>query len=254
MNTSDITRVALTRWEAVDDDRMVGHGDVITRPDGRLFVSVDAWHDAVFDQLAGAMAETLRRPLHTVVDENDTELLSCWERAGFAVRRREWEYLVPTDPADTGLEAVRPPDGVTIVPAGRAAEGLLREVDRVIRDEVAATVGWQEMPVENLGVPGVDTVVDPSKYVAAAQGDRYVGLLRVVEVTRLPRLGLIGVRSDRHRCGIARAMLASALSSLHARGIETASTEVKESNTAATALFEGIGARRVNSTLGLVLR
>ncbi len=200
------------------------------------------------------MVGTLRRPLHTVVDENDTELVSGWERAGFAVRRREWEYLVPTDPAVTGLDAVRPPEGVTIVPVGRAAEGALREVDRVIRDEVGATVGWQEMPVENLGVPGVDTIVDPSKYLAAAEADRYVGLARVVEMGRLPRIGLIAVRADRRRRGIARAMLAGALAALHERGIDTVSTEVKESNTAAAALFEGIGARRVNSTLEMVLR
>ena len=40
--------------------------------------------------------------------------------------------------------------------------------------------------------------------------------------------------------------------SLHQAGIETASAEVNEANEAATALFEGIGARRANSTLELV--
>lgn len=263
MHTSDIasraddsavqvTRVALTHWQAVDHDRVVGHGDLTTRPDGRLFVSIDAWHDAVFDAIAAAMLRTLRRPLHTVVDEHDTDLLSCWQRAGFVTRRREWEYLVHTDPRVTGLHAVQPPPGLTIVPAGRAAEGPLRAVDRVIRDEVQASVGWQDMPVENLGGPD-DTIVDPSRYVAAAESDRYVGLLRVVQVSRVPRLGLLAVRADRHRRGIARALLAHTLGGLHARGIDAASAEVKESNLAATALLEGIGARRVNSNLELVL-
>ncbi|MFE3195511.1 GNAT family N-acetyltransferase [Nocardia sp. NPDC059240] len=248
-----VTRVALTHWQAVDHDRVVGDGELSTRPDGRLFVSIDAWHDAVFDRIAAAMLPTLRRPLHTVVDEHDTDLLSRWQRAGFVTRRREWEYLLPTDPRTTGLHDVQPPPGVTIVPAGRAAEGPLRAVDRVIRDEVGASVGWQEMPVENLGGPG-DTIVDPSKYVAAAESDRYVGLLRVVEVSRVPRLGLLAVRADRHRRGIARALLAHTLGVLHDRGVGTASAEVKESNLAATALLEGLGARPVSSNLELVLR
>ncbi|MFJ9369862.1 GNAT family N-acetyltransferase [Nocardia sp. NPDC101769] len=264
MNTSDIssraddsaaiTRVTLTQWQAVDNDLVVGYGDVSTRPDGRLFVSIDVWQDAMFDRLAAAMLATLRRPLYTVVDENDSELLSRWARAGFTTGRREWEYLIPTDPGSTGLHRVAPPPDITIVPAGHAADEPLRAVDRVIRDEVAATVGWQDMPVEILRGPDGDTIVDRSKYVAAAQSDRYAGLLRVVQVTRLPRIGLIAVRSDQHRRGIARAMLAHTLGALHARGITTASAEVKESNAAATALFEGIGARRVNSNLELVLR
>ncbi|MFE3229921.1 GNAT family N-acetyltransferase [Nocardia sp. NPDC059228] len=264
MNTSDIssragdsaaiTRVALTRWQAVENDLVVGCGDVSTRPDGRLFVSIDAWHDAVFEQLTAAMLPTLRRPLHTVVDENDADLLSRWARAGFTTRRREWEYLIPTDAAATGLHAVLPPPDITIVPAGRAAAEPLRALDRVIRDEVEAAVGWQEMPAEILGGYDGDTIVDRSKYVAAAQADRYVGLLRVVQVTRLPRIGLIAVRAGRQRRGIARAMLAHTLSTLHHRGIATASAEVNESNAAATALFDGIGAQRVNSNLELVLR
>jgi ribosomal protein S18 acetylase RimI-like enzyme len=73
-------------------------------------------------------------------------------------------------------------------------------------------------------------------------------------VTRLPRIGLIAVRADCQRRGIARALLAHALGVLHRIGKETASAEVTESNVAATALFEGIGARRTGSSLELVLR
>ncbi|APA99440.1 GNAT family N-acetyltransferase [Nocardia seriolae] len=254
MNSVDISRVALGRWHAVEGDRVVGRGDLSRRTDGRLFVSIDAWHDVVFERLVGAMLATLRRPLHTVVDESDTDLLRAWVRAGFEVRRREWEYLVPTDPAKTGLHVVDPPSGVTIVPLGHAVDRRLRDVDRVIREEVEATIGWPDMPIELLGQPGVDTIVDPSKYAAAAEPDGYAGLLRLAQVGRLPRIGLIAVRADRQRRGIARAMLAHTLGGLHERGIDTATAEVTETNAAATALFEGIGARRVNSNLELVLR
>jgi hypothetical protein len=108
-----ITRVAERQWHAVGDDRVVGRGDASRRPDGRIFLSIDAWHGAVFDQLVDAMLADLPKPLYTVVDEADLDLTSKWERAGFTTRRREWEYLVPTDPRVTELGSVLPPSGVT---------------------------------------------------------------------------------------------------------------------------------------------
>lgn len=138
------------------------------------------------------------------------------------------------------------------MPAGGASDGPLRELDRAIRDEVESTVGWQAMPAEVLVRPDGTNLLDPLKYVVAAEPDHYVGLVRVVAVTRHPRIGLIAVRADQHRRGIARAMLAHVLGSLHRSGIETASTEVNESNGPALALFDGVGARRVSSNLELV--
>ncbi|MDH6577282.1 GNAT family N-acetyltransferase [Kitasatospora sp. MAP5-34] len=249
-----VTRVAEQEWHALADDQVVGHGDVLPRPDGRIFLSIDAWHGPVFDQLADAMLTELPKPLYTVVDEGDRDLTSSWERVGFTVRRREWEYLVPTDPRVTGLDAVQPPSGVTIVPAGEAEEGPLRALDRAIREEAETTVGWQEMPAEVFPRPHGTTVLDPSKYAVAVRSGQYVGLLRVAPVTRLPRIGLIAVRADQHRHGIARALLAHALGSLRRSGFETASADVNESNAAATALFDGVGAQRASSNLELVFR
>ncbi|WP_066928490.1 GNAT family N-acetyltransferase [Streptomyces sp. NBRC 110611] len=247
-----ITRVADRQWHALDDDLVVGRGHAEHRPDGRLFVSIDAWHEAAFDRLAGAMLAALPAPLYTVVDEADVTLTAGWQRAGFTVRRREWEYAVPTDPQVTGLAAVLPPSGVTIVPAGQADESLLRAVDRAIRDEVEATVGWwQSMPAEVIARPEGDTLVDPQKYAVAAAPDRYLGLIRVVTVNR-PRIGLLAVRAGEQRRGIARALLAHALGTLHRSGFTTAFTEVHESHHAASALVEGIGARPVGSNLELV--
>lgn len=244
-HTVVVTRVADTHWHAVEDGRVVGRGEASRRPDGRTFLSADAWHDAVFDQLADTMLTVLPKPLYTVVDEADLDLTSGWERAGFRTRRREWEYLVPTDPRVTGLGSVHPPAGVTVVAAEDAS---LRALDRVIRDEVEATVGWQEMPAE---VPP-RSAMDPSKYTVAAQADQYLGLVRLATMTRQPRIGLVAVRAGHHRRGIARALLAHVLGSLHRRGIPTASAEVNESNAAATALFDGVGARRTSSNLELV--
>ena len=77
------------------------------------------------------------------------------------------------------------------------------------------------MPAEVFVLP----VLDPSKYAVAAQSGQYVGLLRVAMVTRLPRIGLIAVRSDRQRRGIARTLLANALGALHSIGKDPASAE-----------------------------
>ena len=83
-----ITRVTEGHWRAVADGREIGRGDASRRPDGRIFLSVDAWHGAVFDRLAEAMLAELPRPLHTMVDGFDQDTTARWERAGMAVRRR----------------------------------------------------------------------------------------------------------------------------------------------------------------------
>lgn len=255
MKTTVITRVADRQWHALEDDQVVGRGEAWPRHDGRLFLSIDTWQDAAFEQLADAMLADLPRPLYTIVDDSDVDLRSRWERAGFTVRRREWLYRVPTDPQVTGLGAAQPPSGVTIVPLGASEKGPLRALDRAIRDEVAVSVGWQEMPAEVL--PRLDdaTVVDPTKYAVAleAESGEYVGLLRLAPVPRQPRIGLIAVRADRQRRGIARSLLAEVLGSLHRSGVRTATAEVGERNVAASELFEKISAERVGANLEVVL-
>lgn len=249
-----VTQVSERHWHALGDDRVVGRAEASRRPDGRIFLSVDAWHDAVFDQLAEAMLADLPRPLYTVVDEDDLDLLCRWERIGFGPRRREWEYVVPTDPRITGLGSTPAPPGVTTLAAGEALEAPLRMLDRVIRDEVEATVGWRNMPAEVLANPDGTALLEPARYAVAAQSGQYVGLVRVAPLPRRPRIGLIAVRADRRRRGIARALLAEVLGSAHRRGIASVSADVHQSNGAALALFEGVGARRAGSNLELVLR
>jgi ribosomal protein S18 acetylase RimI-like enzyme len=238
-----ITRVAERHWHALDDDRVVGRGEASPRPDGRLFVSVDSWQSTVFDQLANAMLANLPTPLYTVVDEADHDLVEHWHRAGFTTRRREWEYVVPT-----GADPVPAPPGVCILGVGQADETRLRAVDRAIRGEV----DWLTMPAEMLSRPDGDTVVFPSRYAVAAQGDRYVAMARVATLTRQPRIGVIAVLAEQRRRGIGRSLLTTALNWLHGNGFAFASAEVQEANEAAIALFEGIGARRGGSNLELV--
>jgi ribosomal protein S18 acetylase RimI-like enzyme len=244
-----ITRVTEGHWRAVADDREIGRGDASRRPDGRIFLSVDAWHGAVFDRLAEAMLADLPRPLHTVVDGTDHDTTERWERAGMAVRRREWLYQVSTG---SRPDAVPLPTGVTLLPAGAAEEGPLREAYSAIRAEIAATVGWAAMPVE-VPLRPAGAPMDPSRYAVAAGPDRYEGLVRVMARRRHARIGLVAVRADRRCRGIGRALLVDVLCALHRGGIEIASADVDESNAAAMALFEAVGARRVGSGLELVI-
>ncbi|GAA2051080.1 GNAT family N-acetyltransferase [Catenulispora yoronensis] len=247
-----VTRVAEHQWHALEDDQVVGRGEAVRRPDGRLFVGVDSWHEPVFRKLAAAMLAELPRPLFTVVDEGDDDLTAAWLVAGFSIGRRERGYVLPTDPRVSGLASVGPPSGVRIVPAGAADTDALRALDSVIRAEIAATVGWQTMPVEVLHRPHGILAEDLPKFVVAAQGTEYVGLVRLVTATRQPRIGLLAVRADHRRRGIARALLAHVLGDLHVRGTAAAWAEINEANTAAAALVEGAAARHTSTNLELV--
>jgi len=243
-----ISRVADNQWHAVENDLVVGRGHASRRLDGRTFLSIDTWRGEVFDLLAGTMVADRPEPLYTVVDETDQDLAAGWERAGFASWRREWEFVVPTD---LRVAAAPLPPGVVIT---TAAEDPLRELDRAIRAEVEATVGWQTMPAEVLPWQGGTRPMDPSKYTVAVLRGQYVGLVRLATMTRRPRIGLVAVLAGEQRRGIARALLSQVLGGLHRSGVETASAEVNEANVAAMALFEGLGARRTGSNLELARR
>ncbi|MFD7641572.1 GNAT family N-acetyltransferase [Kitasatospora sp. NPDC059795] len=263
MNTVMINRVDEAQWQAVADEQIVGHGDVSQRPDGRLFVSIDVWQDEAFDPLADAMlGELPGAVLHTLVGGEDAELASRWQRAGFTVERREWEYLMPTrtepatepatEQADQADQAEPAGEGVTILPAGTADEQLLRALDRDVRAQVEAAVGWHTMPAELRPHPAGDTLIDPSLYAVAVLDGQYAGLIRVVSRGRRARIGLLAVRAELRRRGAGRALLRHALATLHEAGIDTAWTEIDQSHTAATTLFEQSGARRTGHLAELV--
>jgi ribosomal protein S18 acetylase RimI-like enzyme len=241
-----ISRVAENQWHAVENDLVVGRGHASRRLDGRTFVSIDTWRGAVFDQLAGAMLTDQSMPLYTVVDETDRDLADSWRRAGFTGSRREYEFVVPTDQA-----IIRAPSDVVI--AG-AEEEPLRLLDKAIRDEVEAGVGWQTMPAEVLPWQGGTRPMDPSKYTVALRDGRYVGFVRVATRTRRPRIGLVAVLAAEQSKGIGRALLTQVLLALHRSGFDAVTAEIDESNQPALALFESLGAQRTGTTLELINR
>jgi ribosomal protein S18 acetylase RimI-like enzyme len=243
-----ISRVADNQWHAIENDLVVGRGHATRRLDGRTFLSIDTWRDTVFDRLAAAMVadQPQYQPQYTVVDETDHDLLTNWVLAGFTTSRREAEFVVPTGPSRATV-----PSGVVITTADEAP---LRELDQAIRAEVEGGVGWDTMPAEVLPWQGGTRPIDPSNYTVAVRDGRYVGMVRVATMTRRPRIGLVAVLAAEQRHGIARALLDHVLDGLHSWGFEAATAEVDETNTAALALFETLGARRTGTSLELVRR
>jgi GNAT superfamily N-acetyltransferase len=237
-------------WHALADDEVVGRGYAAHRSDGHLVISVDSRQHAVFHRLAAAILADLPRPLYTLVDEADEDQLTSWECTGFTPHRRERQYVLPTDPDQTGLGRFRPPPDLTILPVGQAEEDPLRELDRVVRAEVDPML----LPAQVLPYPSGATVVDPSRYAVAVREGQYVGLARVLPLPRRPRLGLIAVHADHRRHGVARALLADILGGLHQAGTATVSTEVAELNAPAVNLFESIGAKPSGGSVELVHR
>jgi hypothetical protein len=104
---------------------------------------------------------------------------------------------------------------------------------------------WEYAVPTDPRATGLDSALPPPGVTIKAFGSAQEAPLRALDST---------IRDEVAAGGIARALLAHALGALHHIGKETASAEVTESNVAATALFEGIGARRIGSNLELALR
>jgi GNAT superfamily N-acetyltransferase len=251
--TDMLTVVRVTpgvHWHALEDDLVVGRGHALHRPDGRVFVSVDTWRDDVFDVVADAMVRDLPGPVHTVVDEDDREVLVRWTSRGFSGCRREIEYVVPTDPGRTGLDQALPPRGVRIFAGDAVDPGRLRDLDAALRAEVS----WSSLPAQFAPPLAARADVDTRPYLVAESDDGYVGVVRIAPLPRRPRLGLLAVRAPHRRRGVAGALLAEAFRGLHGRGCAHVSAEVDEANVAATALLARVGATAVGSALELVHR
>lgn len=242
-----VTRVNQTHWRATAENLVVGQADASERPDGRTFISVDAWSDAAFDQLADRLLTDLDGPLYTVVDDTDPVLLARWKQHGLQLHRREREYRLPTNGDAVGAVLASPPAGVTLVTFGMADETRLRELDRDIRREVDATIGWSSMPAEVLSRPIGRTLIDPSRYAVAAREGRYIGLVRVSGRPQQPRIGLLAVRADEQRSGVGRILLALALHAVHEGGVDAVCTEVDETNTIAIRLLDRFGAQHTGT-------
>jgi GNAT superfamily N-acetyltransferase len=241
-------------WHALEDDVVVGKGYALHRPDGRVFLSADTWRDDVFEIVAEAMIADLGGPVFTIVDEDDREHLGRWSALGFRDNRREDEFLLPTDPAATGLADAVPPPGYTLVTADAVGEDRLRDLDDRLRHDVPGSAGWVST-AEDFRRDTYDARwFDPATYLVAVHEGEHAGLARVWRGRRYPRLGLVGVLPPHRRRGLARALLAAAFRPLHERGLGQVTAEADQANAASQALLRSIGATRTGGAIELVRR
>ncbi|MEP7177837.1 MAG: GNAT family N-acetyltransferase [Pseudonocardiales bacterium] len=250
-----VTRVSRSAvWNLVRGADTIASAHAMCRPDGRWFVSIDAWDDAAWAPLAAVMIKDLDCDLHTVVDESDGATLASWRRFGFQTARREIDYVIPVDPGVSGLVDSRLPDGMVMLAADAVDETELRLLDDTLRADGPGSDGWLNDPQEFRERSFDERYFDPATYLVALDdaGPAFAGLVRIAVLPRRPRLGLIGVSSGYRRRGLARALLAAAFAALHDRGFTQVSAEVDATNTASVRLLEQIGAERVGASVVLV--
>lgn len=223
------------------------HADVTFRPDGRAFVSVDAWSDAEFSAAAASTVAADARPLFTLVDDSEHEqhLRDLWQQIGFVHHRTEGVYQIPTARAGARHSGVEP--------FGTVDPHRIDALCRKLRGEIESVDGWHTMPAE-LIAPDPESPTDPRTYAVAVRDGRDVGLLRVSGRAVQPRIGLLAVLAADRRRGIGAALLGEALRALAERGVGEVVTEVDDTRHAARLLLERFSARRVSTVTELVLR
>ncbi|WP_052441264.1 GNAT family N-acetyltransferase [Streptacidiphilus anmyonensis] len=241
------------RWTALRDGREVACLLARDRPDQRCFLLHRGSPDAL-----GALVETalgsLARDVYAEVDATDAGALAQLTALGFVVRRREHHYLLPTDPARSGLGDGARPAAIAFLPVTSADPDRWRELDDVLRQDVPGTDGWRNDPGRFVEETLSDAEFDPSTYLLAMDetDGRYVGLVRVWNTSTGPRLGLVGTLAAHRRRRVAAALLAEVFDVLHRRGQAHVSCELDTTNVASDALMRGIGAERVGGAVELV--
>ena len=234
-------------WHALDDDEVVGRADVLRRPDGRTFVAVDAWHADVAAELLETVVRAVPGDLYSTVGEDDAVQLALLGLAGFAEVRREDEYVVPVVAGDSAVP------GCTLVSARDVGVARLAGLDDELRQDVPGAGGWQNDLADFAERTFDARLFDPQTYLVAVD-DRtgeLAGLVRIWRASRVPRLGLVGVRRPYRRRGLATALLHAAFRPLADRGVAQVTAEADVTNVPSRTLLARFGARRTGGTVEL---
>lgn len=243
-------------WRAYDTETPVGSIRAFLRPDNRWFVAFEPGRDDSYAPLLAAVAANTDADLYARAYETEPAHQARLARLGFAENRRESSYLIPTDPAVTGLDGVTEPDDVVVISAADAYEDELRLLDDMLRQDVPGTDGWRWDPGDFQEETFDSAQFDPATYLVATDADsgRYIGLVRIWNGPGRPRLGLVGVTRPYRRRGLSRALLARAFRALHAQGRAEVTAEADDANEPSTALLLSLGARRLGGTVEFVRR
>jgi len=248
----DIVRVTDGRlWHALDDDEVAGGAHLLTRPDGRAFVAVDAWREDVFIRLLAAVVDDTPRDLRCNVDDSDHAQIALYERADFGLLRREDEFVVPTTATAGTL-----PHGYTLHTADTVDVAQLASLDEELRQDVPGCDGWVN-DVETFRRNVINQPwFDASTYLIAIDDStgRPAGMARAWRTGHSGRLGLLGVRQPHRRRRLALTLLETALRPLREKGVALVTAEADSTNSAAQALLARLGATRTGGSVELVRR
>jgi ribosomal protein S18 acetylase RimI-like enzyme len=238
-------------WRAFDGTCKTGAIRAFLRPDNRWFVSFEPGRDDSYAPLLDAVAANVDDDLYVVVEENDDAEIKRLTALGFAPCRREGNFLIPADPAVTGLGSATTPDDIVLISAADVDEDQLRELDDELRQDVPGSNGWTWDPADFREETWDAPDFDPALYVVAldARTGELAGLARVWNSPGHPRLGLIAALRPYRRRGLSRAMLARVFGVLHERGVAEVTAEVDDTNAACLSLMRAMNARRNGGTV-----
>lgn len=226
----------------------------LLRPDGRLLVrSIEGW-TAEAAASAVEVAHGRGAPALAHIDGEASAEHAALVAAGFAESRRQAHVAISVEQALDILAGATPPPGIELVSAADVDEDRLRLLDDELREDVPGTSGWRSTPEEFREHTFVDPAFDPRTYLVAVDGEsgEYVGLVRIWMNPGGPRLGLVAVRREHRRRGIASALVVRALEAVRASGASEVTTEYDLENDAARTLFERLGVRRLGIRIELV--
>jgi ribosomal protein S18 acetylase RimI-like enzyme len=226
----------------------------LLRPDGRLLVRPATEWTA---QAAAAAAELARRRGVSAlahVDARATDQRSALTAAGFVESRREAVVAISVEAALDALADAHLPEDVRLRSAAEVDEDRLRVLDDELRQDVPGTSGWRSTPEEFRDHTFADPDFDPRAYLVAIDDSsgEFVGLVRIWMDPRGSRLGMVGVRREQRRRGIASALIAEALRAVHSKGVTEVTMTVDVTNAASGAIARRLGARRLATNVELV--
>lgn len=240
-------------WFAYDGDMEVGELTAMVRPDGRCFAFLRPGQSPADELLLATATEQTGRDLHASLDEFNYLEIEWHNKLGFEVTGQESSYAIGVAGAAAALRGAAVPAGLELISALDADEERLRLLDDDLRQDVPGTDGWRwDAAAFHEQTYGWD--YDPALYLVAVEqaSGRYAGLVRVWHHPRRTRLGLVAVRAEYRRRGLARALLAQVFGVLAEREIAEVVTEILDTNTAPLALFTGLGARRTGGSVWLL--
>ena len=225
---------------------------IITRPDGRIFLSFHDCHEDAYGPLITKVVDELPGRLHITVPEDDEVATRRLGALGFVIHRREHKYRIPLDPMRRRHDVITA-TGIRLISAADADLTKLRLLDDALRNMTPGTAGWRWGEREFQEETFSDGF-DPGTYQVAVdrRTNTYVGLVRVWLKASGPRFGYVGVLPEWRRTRVTYGLLATAFVELRRLGHTDVTAEIDSTNWASQAVARRAGAHQIGGTYELV--